>query len=745
MSSPINPSLLSSQPLPDNLQKPYEEIKNEEKELIEELEKREELERIFDKKSSGNDLKRSSDRKLSGNDLESDLERSFNTELSEDELKINTEIHKKIAEKYESRQEELNSTGKTSQDKPHSYQGFSQHLKLIQIDNERIDRISQILAYKEDLDEPTLQKNLMWMTEYGRPQDFPFLLQAKKDYFKTNKKPTKRILTLLYPALKKCVLSLEEIHSYHDELLTQYRSYENEKVSDEFKLEIVEFVHQIEIAGLYLYDSHERFTAQSFLNYWITRLYRFGADELDLTLAAYDGALAPELKEADCPYVGLRPFKEEDHNCFSGRDRLIRQLIQHIEHHRLLTLVGPSKVGKSSLVFAGLLPQLKKGVIPTWAESQNRYYYPIISPGNKPLERLAQLVKPDAAPDWIQEQVGAFKQNSNHLTELISNHFYQQNVVVIIDALEELFTLDITPEDQAAFTENLLNFVEDTHSQNLLILTFSTEFEWKMTHHTSEQFQTRVSESMFKVDPLNREELKQVIETPAKAVGLRFDRGLVDTLIQDFSGQGDALPVLQVALLQLWKYRERDRITEKSYQQIGLGGGRLALANKAQHFYQTLNEKEQNICRLIFLRLARPLKGLEPTLHSVTRSELDKLVTPERSLHQIQEMLGQLVEENLVVKIVGKSEEYNRFSLPHESLVRHWRVLQDWINQGREDLIHRLRLTDRAQEWQEQGKNKSFLLQGEALKHYQQIWDLSRLEEEFIRCSQEEEFIPNFS
>jgi len=61
------------------------------------------------------------------------------------------------------------------------------------------------------------------------------------------------------------------------------------------------------------------------------------------------------------------------------------------------------------------------------------------------------------------------------------------------------------------------------------------------------------------------------------------------------------------------------------------------------------------------------------------------------------------------------------------------------MNQDRENLLQRLRLTDRSEEWQENGKDKSLLLKGYLLEAYQNLKDLSTLEQEFINCSIQEE------
>ena len=60
-----------------------------------------------------------------------------------------------------------------------------------------------------------------------------------------------------------------------------------------------------------------------------------------------------------CPYVGLQPFREEDRDYFFGRSRDQRVVISNLYASHLTVLYGPSGVGKSSILRAGVVPQLR--------------------------------------------------------------------------------------------------------------------------------------------------------------------------------------------------------------------------------------------------------------------------------------------------------------------------------------------------------------------------------------------------
>jgi hypothetical protein len=108
-------------------------------------------------------------------------------------------------------------------------------------------------------------------------------------------------------------------------------------------------------------------------------------DSLALLRAALrrEAIASPSVRAQVCPYRGLEPFREEDAPFFCGRDDAIRELVAMVQVHVFVAVVGASGSGKSSLVFAGLLPALRK-------ESQTMTWDVVsFRPGKLPLGALA--------------------------------------------------------------------------------------------------------------------------------------------------------------------------------------------------------------------------------------------------------------------------------------------------------------------------------------------------------------------
>ena len=81
-----------------------------------------------------------------------------------------------------------------------------------------------------------------------------------------------------------------------------------------------------------------------------------------------------------CPYQGLARFDEAQAPFFFGREADTQHLVEHLRTQRFLAVVGPSGSGKSSIIRAGVLPQLRQGVLPGSAG----WTYLVCTPGAHP-------------------------------------------------------------------------------------------------------------------------------------------------------------------------------------------------------------------------------------------------------------------------------------------------------------------------------------------------------------------------
>lgn len=519
--------------------------------------------------------------------------------------------------------------------------------------------------------------------------------------------------------------SLESLRAAHGELLKRFRAEGN---TAELIAEVEAFIRRGQATGALLDADADRWAAQGQLDYWATQLYRPNAAPLDATLAEFDPMLAPELDDALCPYVGLDAFHEANQKIFFGRHHLADELIRKLQDARLLIVLGSSGSGKSSMVRAALIPMLKAGAL---GDSAAWTYFPPMVPGSNPLANLVRLLLPEADAQQIQDEAELFRQKPNHLARIAAERFHH-DAVLVVDQFEEVFTLCADEAERRCFVDHLLNLYQTPNANHRVILTMRADFEANVARLPN--LQEVFEPSAVRITSLSAAELREAIEAPAALIGLKFEEGVVNALLNDTLGEPAALPLLQFTLLKLWNNRDHNRVTWEAYKK--LGGGRHALARTADEFYNQLIPEEQVTMRRILLKMVKPGEGLEVTSKRVPRSALYQ---KSEASDRIDRVLDKLIRARLVRVSEGDVAADEQVEVAHEALVRNWPRLVEWLEEERITLRQRQRLTGAAEEWLRLGREDSAVWRGVLLNEAHRYDDLNELETEFIQAGYEAE------
>ena len=423
------------------------------------------------------------------------------------------------------------------------------------------------------------------------------------------------------------------------------------------------------------------------------------------------------------PYKGLRAFTQKDASDFFGRDSLNEELADRVKSMltpgqpgaptvRLLAVIGPSGSGKSSVVMAGLLPQLQRGALPG---SQQWVYLEPMVPGTYPLEALALTLAPhfpDRSVKTLREDLEEESARGLHLltTQLVKAP--GQKVVLLIDQFEELFTLTTSEEERQHFIDLLVTAMTETHGSVIVLLTLRADFYDRPLSYPS--LSRLIVRQQVVVEPMDVHDLRAVIKRPAALpdVQLGFEGNLVGDLLFEVQGQAGALPLLQFTLEQLFERRNGHTLTLEAYREIG--GVKGALAKHAEDTYRALpSEEHRKLARALFLRLVDPgITDQDTTRRRAALSEL-ALPTPNET-----ELLQQVAASFLAARMLTTNEIAGTptIEVSHEALIREWARLSDWLHEARED-IHLLQtISNDAIEWQKRGKPRDRLYRGSQLK-----------------------------
>lgn len=390
---------------------------------------------------------------------------------------------------------------------------------------------------------------------------------------------------------------------------------------------------------------------------------------------------APVAEQIPCPYPGMVPFTEADAGRFFGREPEIENLRRKLRHQDFLLVIGPSGSGKSSLVFAGLGPELQK-------QEPSRWQIRAMRPGVDPCATLKATVG-----DLVDLQTFQSKTQRS-----------EQVTLLIVDQFEEIFVQ--TPKsEQVAF----IAMVKSLHQAKAckLVLTLRADF-----------FPDLMNSNLWPIDPSQREEiaplhgeaLRRAILQPATGVGVFLEPGLVERLLADAADEPGVLPLLQETLVLLWEKRVQRFLPLSTYSQLGTAsqsGLAIALANKADATLAVLTPDQQNIARRIFLRLVQFGEGRPDTRRQQTVTALQNAEEGETVFRYV---LSHLADNRLLTLTTDESGHEQRIDISHEKLITGWPRLQIWLKAQKEDEQLRRRLEEKAKEWVRLGQHEGGLL-----------------------------------
>jgi AAA ATPase domain len=447
------------------------------------------------------------------------------------------------------------------------------------------------------------------------------------------------------------------------------------------------------------------------------------------------------------PYRGLSAFREKDGDRFFGRDQQIkdlwekfRSLYEDESSTRLLTIYGPSGSGKSSLARAGLIPELSRRTLPGHHQAR----VAVLLPGSDPLESLATVLARIATNDptpvtktseFMAELSKANKEGVFDGLRRIANTLLEIDVsplIVLVDQLEEIFTLCEDPVKQDVFISNLLCAAADRSKRVSVIITLRSDFLGEAQKYS--QFNQLVSSQGFLVAAMSEDGLREAIAKPAEKAEHPLDLGTVNLLIEQTKGREGALPLLQFALSQIWVGLAEGKKPSETLGATGVGG---VLVKKAQEIYERLDSQEKNIARRIFLGLVQLGEGARDTRRRVL---LERIVASGDSQELVQKVIARFAHRKARFITLANDGGAMTVEVTHEALFDHWQQLKDWLRESRSDLRFQRRLDEAAMAWKEHGKAKGNLWRPPNLDllkqhHEKSVEDMTALQIEFFNAS----------
>lgn len=404
------------------------------------------------------------------------------------------------------------------------------------------------------------------------------------------------------------------------------------------------------------------------------------------------------------PYPGLSSFSERDAEYFHGRESQVEAVWQKLRHGRLLAVAGPSGVGKTSFLRAGLVPAKPKdwGVL-------------VATPGGSPFLSLREALVRELAGD-TQAMLTLVRENDPDTDVTMARRWRVRHdeALLVLDQFEELFTLS-APAEQARFAELLSRLVleADLH----VLVSLRDDFLYRCHEHAG---LAPVVDALTLLGPLTGPALRRALLQPALDCGYRFeDEALVDEMMAQVEGERGALPLLAFAMARLWELRDREQglITRQAYAQIGAVGG--ALAQHGETVLEEIGGDRHGLVR----ELLRNLVTGQGTRAVLDREQLLSVFAAGDRAGAVQ-VLDQLVAARLLTTFEAKGEDgqnHHRIEIVHESLLSAWPRLVRWQTQDADGAQLRDQLRQAAQLWKERRESKDVLWTGTAYREFE-LW-----------------------
>jgi WD40 repeat protein/serine/threonine protein kinase len=430
------------------------------------------------------------------------------------------------------------------------------------------------------------------------------------------------------------------------------------------------------------------------------------------------------------PFRGLLPFGERDADMFFGRDEEIGAFLERLRVTPVLPVVGPSGAGKSSFVQAGVLPrlrdlgqwavvQLRPGLAPfqTLAErlsSAGGHLDESTTTGApvdlesevEAMEKLVESTDDDAEVETLERQLSESPGRLSLVLQQIAED-QQCRVLLIVDQLEELYTLVDADDVRRRFMQAICTAADDPQGPVRVLFTLRDDYLVRLAE-TAEAREALSQVTMLRTP--GPEALEEILTRPLERVGYRYQPVELQQQISDaVHGEVAGLPVLQFTLSQLWARRDRERrvLSGEAYDEMG--GLEGALASHADSILERVTPAQVRLARRIFLRLVTP-QGSR------------RIVTRERLLEGLDQssadVLDILTRERVVLarRAHGDRDAEAELELVHESLVTSWHQLAKWVDESREEISFLAEIGQAAELWEKRGRSNHEVWRGPTLQ-----------------------------
>lgn len=413
------------------------------------------------------------------------------------------------------------------------------------------------------------------------------------------------------------------------------------------------------------------------------------------------------------PFPGLRPFSIDDTYLFFGREGQSAEVIRNLTKYRFAAVTGASGEGKSSLIYCGVISGLQGGFIPEAGANWNIVHF---RPGSSPIENLADALFNNLPEKRKKEKtlkplfLSLLKRSSDGIVEVIKQMRLpdQQNMLLIVDQFEELFRFREATRnfDVINETESFIKLLTDSVSQKnvpvYIILTMRSDFMGECSQFPD--LAQRINMSNYLIPRMSREDYKRVVTGPISVAGVKIEEQLVYELLNNVTDEVDSLSVIQHALMRTYEHWKKysDPLSPISYVDYeAIGKIDNAISYHADEAFNELDEEGQRICRSMFTTLTERGEDNRGIRHPAKVSTIANVA--QAPVKDTIEVINKFRTEGrafLTPSITTPITADTVIDISHESIMRNWDRLKNWIDEEIESVRMYLRISEAAELYQ---------------------------------------------
>ncbi len=430
------------------------------------------------------------------------------------------------------------------------------------------------------------------------------------------------------------------------------------------------------------------------------------------------------------PFPGLRPFEANEDELFFGREGQSEEILRRLREHRFLALVGSSGSGKSSLIRAGLLPYLHGGFL---GDAGSRWRVAIFRPGGNPIgnlaaalndpavlgQRTAPFLSPHEKTDSAADERAAEAEQDVMLLEVslrrsglglvdtvrLARLPEHDQVLVVVDQFEELFRFAGATgksggeADAAAFVKLLLEASAQRELPIYVVITMRSDFIGDCARYRD--LPEAVTGGLYLIPRMTRAQRRAAIIEPVRVGGGTIAPRLVVRLLNEVGDDPDQLPILQHALMRCWDYwstqgGEGRPIDIDDYLAIGRMAEALSL-HADEAFDGLPDDRFRGIARRMFQALTEKGSDNRETRRPTTIATLAEVTNaPVADIARIIEEFRRPGRSFLVPAVPVAVDRSTLIDISHESLIRNWQRLRQWVEEESESVKIYRRLAETA-------------------------------------------------